>query len=176
MAQSVYRMSKRRVEGLVLIGSAFQNDDVMYAIRQYLFDIPVVMMNGALNLDNVYSVLADEHNGAFECVRYLINKGRKHIAFILHATTAANLAKLEGYKHAISSLLPGTHPTVYETHTNITEAYVVTQKLMTEHPETDGILYGVDLLAASGIRALSDMRIMRSSKSICYWHQQFCIR
>ena len=31
------------------------------------------------------------------------------------------------------------------------------ERLMKEHPETDGIIYSIDLLAAGGGRALMDM-------------------
>jgi len=38
-------------------------------------------------------------------------------------------------------------------------SYVATAKLMDEHPETDSIIYCVDLMAAGGVRALTDRGI-----------------
>ena len=32
----------------------------------------------------------------------------------------------------------------------------MTERLLTEHPETDGILYSIDLIAAGGVRAAVD--------------------
>ena len=60
MAGAIRTLSERRVDGAVLIGSAFANDEVRRAIETYMRDIPFVIENGRMDLDNVVEILADD--------------------------------------------------------------------------------------------------------------------
>ncbi|MDI9458090.1 MAG: hypothetical protein QM373_00005 [Bacillota bacterium] len=51
----------------------------------------------------------------------------------------------------------GLQGEVYQCDSTLQGAYEVTQRIMRERPATDGIIYVVDLLAASGVRALVDL-------------------
>ncbi|HPU01901.1 MAG: LacI family transcriptional regulator [Firmicutes bacterium] len=157
-AKYINILKRRRVEGAVLIGSSFQVKAVEQAIKKYLNDTPVVMANGYLDLPNVYGILADEQNGVANCVKLLYDKGHRRPAFVIDLHTPSNLAKKAGYEQAVQSLGLGDI-LVYETNRTLQGGYNVTKKIMQEHPEVDGIIYAVDLLAAAGTRALLDMGI-----------------
>ncbi|HOA34769.1 MAG TPA: LacI family DNA-binding transcriptional regulator [Bacillota bacterium] len=152
-------LKRRRVEGAVLIGSSFQVKAVEQAIKKYLSDTPIVMANGYLDLPNVYGILADEQNGVANCVKLLFDKGYRRPAFVIDLHTPSNLAKKAGFEQAVQSLAPGEEILVYETERTLQGGYKVTQKIVRERPDVDGIIYAVDLLAAAGTRALIDMAI-----------------
>ena len=150
-------LSQRRVEGAVMIGSTFQTKEVEEAITQFMPNTPVVIVNGYLELPNVYGVLADERAGVSSLVNLLFSKGHKHLAFINNCYTPSNLLKIKGFEEELKKLGVEQPTVVYDTDTTLEGAYQVTKQLMEEHPEVDGIIYSVDLLASGGGRALLDM-------------------
>ena len=48
---------------------------------------------------------------------------------------------------------------VFETKSSFRDSYETTIEIVKKHPEVNGIIYVVDLLAVGGIRALQDMNI-----------------
>jgi LacI family transcriptional regulator len=158
-AEYIKILSRRRVEGAVLIGSSFQTEAVRHAIQQYLSAPPIVIANGYIDLPNVHGVLADEQNGVINCVKLLFEKGHRHPAFVIDVHTPSNDLKQLGFVQAVRSQGFSGEPWVYGTESTLQGAYEVTKRIITEHPEVDGIIYSVDFLAAGGVRALTDMAI-----------------
>ncbi len=150
-------LSGRRVEGAILIGSSFQTDAVKSAIQKYLSTPPIIMINGFIDLPNVYGILADEKNGVANCVKLLLKKGHKNLAFIVDYHTPSNDLKIEGFQQGLFEMGIQKEALVYECESSIQGAYDATRKLVKEHPTVDGIIYSVDLLAAGGTRALLDI-------------------
>jgi len=152
-------LRQRRVDGAVLMGSSFQNDTIKKAIAKYLPNQPVIMANGYLDLPNVYGVMADELNGVANCVKLLVSKGHLRPAFVIDKPTPSNLQKQRGYVEAVRNLGLMPEPLIYQCESSLQGAYAATQRIVKEHPEVDGIIYAVDLLAVSGVRALTDLKI-----------------
>lgn len=150
-------LSQRRVEGVVMIGSTFQAKEVEEAILQFMPEIPVIIVNGYLGLPNICGVLADERSGVSALVKLLVEKGHRRLAFVNNCYTPSNLLKIEGFEEELKRQgVEGPAP-VYDAETTFESAYSVTKRLMEEHPETDGIVFSVDLLASGGGRALADL-------------------
>lgn len=148
-------LSRRRVEGVVLMGSIFQCDAVKEAIRQHLSDIPVVIVNGWLDLPNVYGVITDEKAGVMTCVDHLTGTGRKKIAFVHDVPyNPSNTLKKAGYFESAAKLGLDPQAWSYEAPHTLEGGVEATRKLLAEHPDTDGIVYAIDLLAAGGLQEL----------------------
>lgn len=158
-AEYIKILSRRRVEGAVLIGSSFQTDTVKRAIEKYLCNVPIIIANGYLDLPNVYGVLADEQDGVVNCVKLLFKKGHMRPAFVIDLHTPSNNLKQLGFEQAVKSLGFKGEPWIYKTESTLEGAYNTTKSIVKEHPDVDGIIYAVDLLAAGGARALTDMGI-----------------
>lgn len=158
-AQAISILEQRRVEAAVLIGSSFQAESVSQAIQRHLKDVPVVMINAFIDLPNVYGILSDEFHGVESCVKFLAEKGRTHLAFVRDCYTPSCQQKVEGFQSGMASL--GLNPQrVYDAgETTISGGYQATLQVLKEHPETDGIIFSVDLIAAGGLRALYDQGI-----------------
>jgi LacI family transcriptional regulator len=156
-AEYIKILSQRRVEGAILIGSTFQTEAVAKAIRTYLPTQPIVMSNGFLDLPNVTSVVADEKGGVSRCVDLLVQKGHRRLAFVIDSYTVSNNLKLQGFLEGLQANNLAGGPLVYESGSSLQDAYETTQAILREHPDVDGILYVVDLLAAGGVRALTDL-------------------
>lgn len=153
-------LERRRVEGVVMMGSIFQSEAVSEAIKKHLSNVPVVMVNGWLDLPNVYGILSDEQGGVEQCVELLVSKGRTRIAFACdHPMTPSNKLKERGFLYGMQHIgMDGTRWN-YGTDNTLEGGYNVTLRILKEHPDVDGIIYAVDLLAAGGIHALTDKHI-----------------
>ena len=96
-AQYIEILEQRRVEGAIFIGSMFGTEEVRQSVEQHLSNIPVVIVNGTLDLPNTYSVLIDEERGTEECVALLTKKGRKQLVYLMDVATPANEKKNRGF-------------------------------------------------------------------------------
>ena len=141
----------------MMIGSTFQTKEVEEAIRRFMPKIPVIMVNGYLEMPNVRGVLADERSGVSALVKLLVEKGHRHLAFVNNCYTPSNRLKIHGFEEELARQGIEGPALIYDAETTIESAYDVTRRLMQEHPQTDGIIYSVDLLASGGGRALLDM-------------------
>lgn len=154
-AEYIRILGQRQVEGAVLIGSIFQSEEVKAAIVQYLPNCPVIMVNGYLNLSNVYGILADERDGVYNLAKLLFARGHNRLAFVNDQYTPSNKLKIEGFQKAIEEA-GQKELVVYDTDGTLEDSYSVTERILDEHPEINGIIYSVDLLAVGGGKALMD--------------------
>lgn len=156
-AIAIQRISSRKVDGLVLIGSTFMNEKVKNALSTFINSIPIVIVNGMIDLPNAYGILADEKKGIAESVSTLISKGKKHIAFVNGDNSYSNNIKLEGYLEGIKT--HNFESLVVSTNSNDEGGYEITKDLMEKYPQTDAIIYAVDVLAAQSLRFFYDANI-----------------
>jgi LacI family transcriptional regulator len=96
-ARYIQILEQRRVEGAILIGSMFGTDEVKKSIAEHLRSIPVVIINGEIDLPNTYSVLIDEERGTEDCVSMLKAGGRRHLGYLMDVRTPANEKKEQGF-------------------------------------------------------------------------------
>ena len=155
-AAQIHQLSTKKIDAMVLIGSIFQNDKVKEAIDKYVPNIPVAICNGYLDNENVYGIVQDEKEGVSNCVKLLLSKGRKNIAFIYNHITPSNQKKLDGYVTAIAEKT-GKEPLAIMSSTTIDKVSAITKELVTNHPEVDGIIYSEDFMAMTGLHALNDL-------------------
>ncbi len=161
-------LGERRVDGAILIGSMFETPEMEKILRTHLSSIPVVIVNGYLELPNIYGVLVDEEHGVAKCVRYLAEQGYKKSAFVKIDDTPSTRHKLKGFLLEMKSLGNAKEDIVVvevEIQNSAPKCIVefgekVTEELVLAHPDVDSIIYSVDLLAIGGIQALKNMGIM----------------
>lgn len=152
-------LEQRRVEGVILMGSMFSTEAVRRSIEAHLPNVPVVIVNGHLDLPNVSGVLVDEEAGVERCVKLLSDKGSKKTAFVLDADSPANRKKQQGYYNGILKMGGKEEDfLMYEAEeSSLKGGYDTTLKLLREHSDVQGIIYSIDLVAVGGIRAAYDM-------------------
>lgn len=158
-AEYIRILEQRRVEGVILMGSMFSTEAVKQSIREHLPRVPVVIVNGYLDLPNVSGVIVDEDSGVEQCVDLLMSKGKTKIAFILDAYSPANIRKQQGYydgmrKHGAAE----EDLWMYEAReSSLNGGYEATVQVLKDHPDIQGIIYSIDLVAVGGVRAAYDM-------------------
>lgn len=158
-AEYIRILEQRRVEGVILMGSMFMTDVVKQSIKKHLPCVPVVMVNGYLDLPNVSGVIVDEDYGVEQCVNLLFKKGKEKVAFVLDAHSPANTSKQQGYcTGMIKNGKKNDDCWLYECEESSVEGgYEVTERIFKEHPDVQGVIYTIDLVAVGGVRAAFDM-------------------
>lgn len=144
----------RKVDGVILVGSTFQDAHIQREITKYLPDTPIMMANGYLPLDNVYSVLCDEYSAAKECVHHFAARGHKHIGLILDRMTPSNKEKRRGYLDGMRecSLVCEKSNVICRVPATYEGGCVATEQLLTARPDITAILYTEDPVAVGGLK------------------------
>ncbi|MDR1548666.1 MAG: LacI family transcriptional regulator [Hungatella sp.] len=159
-AEYIKILEQRRVDGAILIGSMFGTLEVEKSIKEHLPDVPIVLVNGSLNLSNVRGILVDEERGVEECVDLLVNKGCRNLAFAVDSITPSNNGKMQGFKKGLGKhglgdyeefIYYATDGDTAPEHT-IERGRQVTKEIIMKYPEVNGIIYSIDLLAVGGLQ------------------------
>lgn len=94
----------KRVDAIILVGSSFleaAKKDNAY-ITAAADNIPIMVINGYLNHQNVYCTLCDDYQAVYDVVNRLIEQERKHILYLYTSRSYSGLQKLSGYKNSIA--------------------------------------------------------------------------
>lgn len=95
----------KKVDALILIGSGFVYEDPDK--DRYICDaaqqVPVMLLNAALDVPNVYGVVSDEQKSVFDATMQLIHSGIKDILYFYNSTSYSGKRKLLGYRQAMDS-------------------------------------------------------------------------
>lgn len=100
--QGVELLTSRHVDGIVLMGSSFIEDQVSENeyIRDAARSVPVLLLNGAYPCENVYGVQCDDQLAATEATLSLLDSGCRHILCLYHSNNYSGRMKLAGYREA----------------------------------------------------------------------------
>lgn len=94
---------EKRVDGVVFVGSNFVRRQPEE--NQYILDaaklLPVMIVNGALNGDNIYCTLCDDEQASFDATARMIQAGRRAPVYLYHIETYASERKLKGFRRAL---------------------------------------------------------------------------
>lgn len=104
--QSVTEMQSRHVDGMVLMGSTFLEDEEQANeyIRRAAGEMPLVLLNGSYPCENVYCVVCDDQRATMEATQHLVQTGRKRILYLYHSQNYSGRKKLAGYRAGLESL------------------------------------------------------------------------
>jgi LacI family transcriptional regulator len=160
MVESIQILEQRKVDGVLLVGSAFQNDIVEKELTQRMCNTPIVLANGYLDLSNVYGILINEKSGIKQCVELLYTKGKKNIAFMASLGTPSNYQKLDGYEEGMAKYNLSQQKVILEVSGTEKEAgYIGAKKLLDQYPNVDSVICTEDLMAVGVIRYLNELNI-----------------
>ena len=132
---------EKKTDGIVLVGS--------------VFNIPVVLANGKLELPNSYSVLVDDRYGVSLAVEHLIQKGHREIYYLRDMDTVSAQLKCEGFIAEMEKCgLKNARQQVLETASSIEGGIKAVEQLIRRKQKFTGIVCGEDITAAGVVKAL----------------------
>ena len=102
----------------------------------------------------------DEREGVERCVEMLHSKGHEKLAFVLPNHTPSNLSKQQGFIQGMEKKgWEREGMWLYECPTTLEDGYAMMERILEEHPDVEGVIFGEDLSAVSAIRVLHDRKI-----------------
>ena len=94
-------LSEKQTDGIVLIGSVF-NELIKYPeLTAKIKDTPVVIANGQVKLPNFYSVLVDDTKAIRMASDYMFDHGRMDLFYVFDIATDSGRAKRQGFLEAM---------------------------------------------------------------------------
>lgn len=151
MTESIQILEQRKVDGIIMIGSVFQNAEVGRKIKEMFNELPIIIANGFIDSPNVYGILVNERDGVKECIKLLKEKGYKNIAFVGNLSTESTRLKYEGYKLGMLEYYPENEFVLIECLQHLEADYDANGELFERFPETDAVVYAEDLMAAKSL-------------------------
>jgi len=146
------------VDGFILIGSIFNDDIIKSTVLSYAKDIPLVLANGFLGMNNSYSVLIDDFYGMTLCVDHLVEKNHKEIVYVKDADTYSADQKKEGYKSAMNKHgLKIDNNSIITVERGLKGGYDAVEKFVSLNKEFSAIIFADDITALGGIKKLKEL-------------------
>lgn len=95
----------KRIDALIMVGSTYAGSamngwDVDY-IREAAREVPVFIINGYVEGENIYCSYCDDFLATYEVTSRMIQSGRKQILFLYDSHSYSALNKLAGYEAAL---------------------------------------------------------------------------
>ena len=104
---AVTNILNEKIDALFLIGSFYMfngdNDPNTDYLREAAKNVPVFLVNGYVEGQNIYGALCDDKAAVEQAVNLLISEGRKHILFLYNTDSHSSRLKREGYIEALNA-------------------------------------------------------------------------
>lgn len=93
----------KKVDSVILIGSNYiyeKEEDNRY-ITDAAAQVPVMLLNAALDAPNVYSIVSDDFTSMYDATTQMIHSGVKDILYFYNSNSYSGKRKLAGYRTAM---------------------------------------------------------------------------
>lgn len=102
-AAAVNLLITKKVDGIILVGSNFiyeEDADNQYVVEAAA-QLPLMLLNAALDAPNVYSVISDDFTSMYEATLQMISTGVRDIVYFYNSVSYSGKKKLAGYRAAM---------------------------------------------------------------------------
>lgn len=170
-------LCSKRVDAIILAGSKFielRPKDNAY-IQDGAGKIPIMLLNGFLEGNNIYSTVCDDMAATYDATTQLIRSGREKLLYLYTSISYSGQNKLQGYENALADAGLSLGPDyIRQCPKDITAAKALLLSLYGEGLEFDSVLTSSDSLAAgavkfahaAGIRIPEELSIIGYNNSI----------
>lgn len=159
--RQVELLMNKRVDGIIIsLSNESNDDDHLKTILDR--NIPLVLIDKISKLIDCSKVIIDDRKAAFEAVNHLVEVGCKKIAHIRGPENPQNaIDRYMGYKTAIEKNGLIFEKSLIYTCTKVSfdEGYNFAKKIITEHPDVDGIFCITDLVAFGVLNYLNEIKV-----------------
>lgn len=151
----------KNIDGILL---SLSDSTVKYDhVKQVIANgTPVVLFDKISNLINCSKVIIDDRKAGFDATEYLIKSGCKKIAHIRGPLKPkTTIDRFMGYKNALlKNNIEFDKSLVYASeHLSYEDGYDLTDQILDDHPDVDGIFAFIDPVAAGVLNKLNERKI-----------------
>lgn len=153
--KSLQLLMSKRIDGVVLIGSSFVEEEKERCayIIEAAKEVPVILINGYMSGENIYCSFCNDFQAVFQVTNALLDKGRERILFLYRVLSYSGRQKMEGYKAALK--VRGIEPEeqyIVRMNDDIQAAKAQFGELYQEGLRFDAIVSAEDTFAAAAIK------------------------
>ena len=155
-------LCSKRVDAIILAGSKFV--EIKPRDNTYILDaaakIPIMLVNGYLEGENIYSTVCDDQAAVYQAASRLIQSGRRKLLYVYTSTSYSGINKLQGFKNALADAGISESPEyIRQCAKDITAARALFLSLRKEGLEFDAVITSDDSLAAGAVKYANTMGI-----------------
>ena len=89
----------KKVDGIILVGYfIYEKEEDNKYITDAAVQVPVMLLNAAMDAPNVYSVVSDDFTSMYDATMEMIRSGVKDILYFYNSTSYSGKKKLAGYR------------------------------------------------------------------------------
>lgn len=147
-------VTKKQVDGIILVGSVFNQIGIDPEVQKLLQRAPVVLANGRLSFKNSYSVEVDDVHGVYQLTEYLLSAGKKHLVYVKDLDTDSAKAKCNGFCKALERYGKIADDRVYNADYGLQGGMEAAAQLLKMGIKLDAIVCGEDLTAVGVVKGL----------------------
>lgn len=148
-------LMSKRVDAIIMVGSNFveiKDEDNNY-IRQAAKQMPIMILNGSLEGDRIYSILCDDYRAMYDATTALLDRNHKNILYLYNSLSYSGLKKAGGFKAALESRnIPIREDYIQYIEGSITDIKKRLIKLYEKGITMDGIITADDNLAIGALK------------------------
>lgn len=151
-------LQNRLVDAIILIGSTVEESYHHEHFVPVAKEIPIIIINGLVDLDNVYSILSDERTAIQKLVQALFHHGCRDIIYMNDTTSFSGYQKIQGYREGLRLCGLEERPEliiqVPEDEDELVPSYEVIKEFISTGIHFDALVAADDILAVGAQKAL----------------------
>ena len=148
-------LRSKRVDAIILAGSKFvemrprDNEYIIEAAAK----LPIMLVNGYLEGENIYSTICDDRAAVYQVTRELLNSGRRKLLYLYTSHSFSGVNKLAGFKEAHQQMgLEVPDSMIRQCAKDISVARDLLLTLHREGLEFDAVVTSDDSLAVGAVK------------------------
>ena len=151
--REVLRMLEaKQVDGVIVCSARLADEEFIALLEAFP---AAIVFNRQIQSNIINSIILEDADGTKRLVNHLIASGHKNLGMVAGSKQSRSAqARIEGFLSAV----PNDNPPIERAETaHIQPGYEVAKRLLTQHPDLDGLVCHNDLAAAGAIEACKDM-------------------
>jgi DNA-binding LacI/PurR family transcriptional regulator len=158
--QRIDDLLARHIDG-ILFFSYCKRPEILKKLKAIASHTPVVCCDGMMIGEDLSYVCADGKEGTYQATRYLIEKGRKRIAYIKgNDEYQVGTNRFEGYHKAlVEAGLPSEEQLIFRGNFKLEDGYAAAKYFMGQAEPPDAIMAATDYMALGVLNFLNEKKV-----------------
>lgn len=153
--QALEYMLQKNVDAVVLIGSIFREDADNSHIAAAAKQVPIIIINGHIDLPGVYCVTCDERKAVRDLVEALFRRHKKRVLFLHDLMTYSCQQKIAGYRDGYALFdEPVNDALIVPVERNLDAVNDCIKRLLVQGVSFDAVIGAEDILALGAQKSL----------------------
>lgn len=153
--QALEYMVQKNVDAIVLIGSIFREETDNSHIAAAAKQVPIIIINGHIDLPNVYCVTCDERKAVCDLVELLFRRHKKRILFLRDTMTYSCQQKINGYRDGYTMFDEAVDEAlIVSVERNLDAVNDCIKRLLVQGVSFDAVVGAEDILALGAQKSL----------------------